>query len=245
MNAYLKNASSNRAWLRRLGKELPRLIVGDFKIQRKHTGGALAFGIKVYAECRSLIFERSLSWWEITSASNEGRVGPVPSLLFRKSTFDGISNILVTALVLTLLMLSLLRSSSVNSIRESTNSSKNCRSHLSIENNSLSTIAHRARYPTSDGDKSIKREKPNAPLSLTTWSTPLQDGNIDLRIFSGEYILKCFRKDSLDMPRPTEEQNVSEFWSTSWCSSLGIWKRIKDRNPKAGFSQRLEDVFYS
>ena len=146
-------------------------------------------GIKVYAECGSLIFESNLSWWETTRDSNEWwYVGTVPSLPFTKlvSSFDGISSILVTTLVLPLVMLSPLRSSSTNSITESDISSKNCRSHFRIENNSLSMTEHKARYPTSDGDKSIKREKPNAPLPLSAWSTLLSDKNIDLRIYSGE-----------------------------------------------------------
>jgi len=48
------------------------------------TGGALAGGIKAYAERRSLMFEASLSRWDSTNASYGPSLGPVPIFVLSK-----------------------------------------------------------------------------------------------------------------------------------------------------------------
>lgn len=134
----------------------------------KHTGGALARGIKVYVEWRSLVLERILSRWETSKASNGAWPGPVASFLLSKllSHLDGISSIRVTALTLPLSRWLRLSSSSTDSISEFKLSSKQWLSHLEIENNSLSIKELVAKNATSTGDTSIKQVKPNVPLLI-------------------------------------------------------------------------------
>ena len=94
------------------------------------------------------------------------------------------------------------------SMSESMIPSKNCRSHLITENSSRSIEEPVAKNAISDGDRSIKREKPKVLLSKDNPSELSSCRNIDRYTFSGEYILKSVRKDSL---LSKEFQNYGKF----------------------------------